>query len=101
MLCKIVSVTGKKRDGSVPVYLNVYDLTPINGYAYWVGLGIYHSGVQGGLSLAFELTEGKPKNVLGFPLGVVDLWPFCDRSSWGCCEIFELQFAKSANCKEE
>ncbi|KAJ4833950.1 hypothetical protein Tsubulata_016662 [Turnera subulata] len=32
--------------GNVPVYLNVYDLTPINGYAYWVGLGIFHSGVE-------------------------------------------------------
>lgn len=47
MLCKMVTVTRKKRNGSFPVYLNVYDLTPINGYAYWVGLGVYHSGVQG------------------------------------------------------
>ncbi|KAH0851790.1 LOW QUALITY PROTEIN: hypothetical protein HID58_094463, partial [Brassica napus] len=37
---------GKKKAGSVPVYLNVYDLTPINGYAYWLGLGVYHSGVE-------------------------------------------------------
>lgn len=37
----------KKKTGTVPVYLNVYDLTPMNGYAYWFGLGIYHSGVQG------------------------------------------------------
>ncbi|MQM16297.1 hypothetical protein Taro_049251 [Colocasia esculenta] len=29
-----------------PVYLNVYDLTPINDYAYWAGLGIYHTGVE-------------------------------------------------------
>ncbi|CAN0922060.1 DeSI-like protein At4g17486 [Linum grandiflorum] len=29
-----------------PVYLNVYDLTPMNGYVYWAGLGIFHSGVQ-------------------------------------------------------
>ncbi|KAG2314359.1 hypothetical protein Bca4012_065029 [Brassica carinata] len=29
-----------------PVYLNVYDLTPINGYIYWAGLGIFHSGVE-------------------------------------------------------
>ncbi|GAV88316.1 DUF862 domain-containing protein [Cephalotus follicularis] len=29
-----------------PVYLNVYDLTPINGYVYWAGLGIFHSGVE-------------------------------------------------------
>ncbi|XP_042442186.1 deSI-like protein At4g17486 isoform X2 [Zingiber officinale] len=32
--------------GSAPVYLNVYDLTPINGYMYWLGLGIYHTGVE-------------------------------------------------------
>ncbi|BBG94935.1 PPPDE putative thiol peptidase family protein, partial [Prunus dulcis] len=29
-----------------PVYLNVYDLTPMNGYVYWAGLGIFHSGVE-------------------------------------------------------
>ena len=32
---------------STPVYLNVYDVTPANGYARWLGLGVYHSGVQG------------------------------------------------------
>ncbi|KAH8510768.1 hypothetical protein POPTR_004G151200v4 [Populus trichocarpa] len=32
--------------GNTPVYLNVYDLTDINGYAYWAGFGIYHSGVE-------------------------------------------------------
>ncbi|OAY27460.1 deSI-like protein At4g17486 isoform X1 [Manihot esculenta] len=46
MLCKMVPLPRKKKTGTVPVYLNVYDLTTINGYAYWVGLGIYHSGVQ-------------------------------------------------------
>jgi len=35
--------------GRAPVYLNVYDLTPINGYIYWAGLGIFHSGVEGKL----------------------------------------------------
>jgi deubiquitinase DESI2 len=30
-----------------PVYLNVYDLTPMNGYIYWAGLGIFHSGIEG------------------------------------------------------
>ncbi|XP_057525147.1 deSI-like protein At4g17486 [Amaranthus tricolor] len=44
MLCRMVPK--KKKTGIVPVYLNVYDLTPINGYAYWLGLGVYHSGVQ-------------------------------------------------------
>lgn len=33
--------------GRTPVYLNVYDLTPMNGYVYWVGLGVFHSGVEG------------------------------------------------------
>lgn len=33
--------------GDAPVYLNVYDLTPINGYMYWAGLGIFHTGVEG------------------------------------------------------
>ncbi|KAG0470810.1 hypothetical protein HPP92_017510 [Vanilla planifolia] len=36
----------RKRTGAVSVYLNVYDVTTINGYAYWLGLGVYHSGVQ-------------------------------------------------------
>jgi hypothetical protein len=33
--------------GNTPVYLNVYDLTPVNGYFYWAGLGIFHSGIEG------------------------------------------------------
>lgn len=36
----------RRSTGEVPVYLNVYDVTAINGYAYWFGLGVYHSGVQ-------------------------------------------------------
>ncbi|KAK4269465.1 hypothetical protein QN277_022619 [Acacia crassicarpa] len=63
------------RSGSVPVYLNVYDLTPINGYAYWFGLGVYHSGVQvHGVEYAFGaheysstgIFEGEPKRCEGF-----------------------------------
>jgi len=30
-----------------PVTLNVYDLTPINNYLHWCGLGIFHSAVEG------------------------------------------------------
>lgn len=52
MLCNLVPLPRKKKTGSVPVYLNVYDLTPINGYAYWFGLGVYHSGVQGNNNLS-------------------------------------------------
>lgn len=47
MLCRMVFLSRKKDNGKVPVYLNVYDLTPMNGYTYWLGLGVYHSGVQG------------------------------------------------------
>ncbi|CAK7329736.1 unnamed protein product [Dovyalis caffra] len=32
--------------GNTPVYLNVYDLTNANGYVYWAGFGIFHSGVE-------------------------------------------------------
>ncbi|KAK6136785.1 hypothetical protein DH2020_029498 [Rehmannia glutinosa] len=32
--------------GDTPVYLNVYDLTPVNGYFYWAGVGVFHSGVE-------------------------------------------------------
>ncbi|GKV45399.1 hypothetical protein SLEP1_g52483 [Rubroshorea leprosula] len=74
MLCR----KNSSRDddgGSVPVSLNVYDLTPINGYAYWLGLGVYHSGVQvHGVEYAFGaheypttgIFEGEPKQCDGF-----------------------------------
>ena len=38
---------GRKKKAGVPIYLNVYDLTPMNGYLYWFGIGIYHSAVEG------------------------------------------------------
>lgn len=38
---------GAAPSSSSPVFLNVYDVTPANGYARWLGLGVYHSGVQG------------------------------------------------------
>lgn len=74
----------------VPVHLNVYDLTPINGYAYWLGLGIYHSGVQvHGVEYAFGAHENsttgifevEPKQCPGFTfrksilIGGTDLGP--------------------------
>ncbi|KAL5160470.1 DeSI-like protein [Glycine soja] len=74
MLCR-KSSKNDVGSGSVPVHLNVYDLTPINGYAYWFGLGVYHSGVQvHGVEFAFgaheySLTgifEGEPKRCEAF-----------------------------------
>ncbi|KAL6509524.1 hypothetical protein OROGR_022834 [Orobanche gracilis] len=73
MLCRIIG--RKRKTGATPVYLNVYDLTPINGYAYWLGLGIYHSGVQvHGVEYAFGAHENsttgifevEPKHCPGF-----------------------------------
>ncbi|KAL1340364.1 hypothetical protein HN51_026760 [Arachis hypogaea] len=74
MLCRKSSRNGVV-SGSVPVYLNVYDLTPINGYAYWFGLGVYHSGVEvHSVEYAFGaheysstgIFEGEPKRCEGF-----------------------------------
>ncbi|XP_071731842.1 deSI-like protein At4g17486 [Rutidosis leptorrhynchoides] len=74
MLCRGNSKKYPKH-GSVPVYLNVYDLTSMNGYAYWLGLGVYHSGVQvHGVEYAFGcheqattgIFEGEPKQCEGF-----------------------------------
>ncbi|RAL44522.1 unnamed protein product [Cuscuta campestris] len=28
------------------LYLNVYDLTTINNYLYWFGVGVFHSGIE-------------------------------------------------------
>ncbi|GLT76846.1 hypothetical protein SLA2020_484810 [Shorea laevis] len=90
MFCRMVLVPRKKKAGATPVYLNVYDLTPINGYAYWVGLGIYHSGVQvNGVEYGFGaheyattgVFEVEPKQCPGFRfrksilIGRTDLGP--------------------------
>ncbi|KAG8075505.1 hypothetical protein GUJ93_ZPchr0006g41269 [Zizania palustris] len=34
-------------EGVYQVMLNVYDLTPLNKYFHWCGLGIFHSAVEG------------------------------------------------------
>lgn len=49
--------SASKTSGNVPVYLNVYDLTSINGYMYWAGLGIFHTGVEG--TFFFGLYPGR------------------------------------------
>ncbi|KAJ6832252.1 deSI-like protein [Iris pallida] len=32
--------------GAAHVFLNVYDVTPVNNYLYWFGLGVFHSGIE-------------------------------------------------------
>ncbi|KAK9073314.1 hypothetical protein SSX86_007638 [Deinandra increscens subsp. villosa] len=44
--CFFPKIKAEYEPGNTPVYLNVYDLTPMNGYAYWAGFGIFHSGVE-------------------------------------------------------
>ncbi|KAG0474792.1 hypothetical protein HPP92_014478 [Vanilla planifolia] len=81
------------KDGSDSVshlYLNVYDLTPVNNYLYWFGLGIFHSGIEvHGMEYAFGAhdypTSGvfqvEPKSCPGFVyrqsvlLGTTDMSP--------------------------
>lgn len=72
------------------VVLNVYDLTPINGYTYWFGFGIFHSGIEvHGMEYGFGahdfpasgVFEVEPKSCPGFiyrcsiPLGRITLLP--------------------------
>uniref|UniRef100_A0ACD5ZSJ8 Uncharacterized protein n=1 Tax=Avena sativa TaxID=4498 RepID=A0ACD5ZSJ8_AVESA len=61
--------------GQFPVVLNVYDLTPINNYMHWCGLGIFHSAVEvHGSEYSFGahdyptsgVFEVEPKNCPGF-----------------------------------
>ncbi|XP_012070052.1 deSI-like protein At4g17486 isoform X2 [Jatropha curcas] len=57
------------------LYLNVYDLTPVNNYLYWFGLGIFHSGIEvHGMEFGFGaheysssgVFEVEPKSCPGF-----------------------------------
>ncbi|XP_020693866.1 deSI-like protein At4g17486 isoform X3 [Dendrobium catenatum] len=61
--------------GRSHLFLNVYDLTPINNYLYWFGLGIFHSGIEAhGMEYGFGaheyptsgVFEVEPKSCPGF-----------------------------------
>jgi hypothetical protein len=38
---------GRNSAAATPVLLNVYDLTGANDYLYWLGFGVFHSGIEG------------------------------------------------------
>ncbi|KAJ3692055.1 hypothetical protein LUZ60_012405 [Juncus effusus] len=66
---------GSGSSEGVPVVLNVYDLTPVNNYLIWCGLGIFHSGIEvNGLEYGFGahdyptsgVFEVEPKKCPGF-----------------------------------
>lgn len=52
------SSVGRRR-AKTPVYLNVYDLAPINEYTHSLGVGFYHSGVEiSGKEYTFAASAG-------------------------------------------
>ncbi|CAI8587246.1 unnamed protein product [Vicia faba] len=82
--------TNNKNNNTTNVVLNVYDLTPLNNYLYWLGFGIFHSGIQvHGKEYGFGahdfpssgVFEVEPRKCPGFmyrtsvPLGQVNMHP--------------------------
>ncbi|XP_064960740.1 deSI-like protein At4g17486 [Musa acuminata AAA Group] len=74
-LTKSVNNGGKDGSGRTHLYLNVYDLTPVNKYLYWFGLGVFHSGIEvHGMEYGFGaheyptsgVFEVEPKSCPGF-----------------------------------
>ncbi|XP_074580559.1 deSI-like protein At4g17486 isoform X1 [Curcuma longa] len=39
-------VDGNGGGGKTHIYLNIYDISPVNNYLYCFGLGIFHSGIE-------------------------------------------------------
>ncbi|KAI5054511.1 hypothetical protein GOP47_0030593, partial [Adiantum capillus-veneris] len=77
-------------DRATAIYLNVYDVSHLNSYLYWLGLGIFHSGVEvHGVEYAFGahdyptsgVFEVEPRNCPGFvfrrtiTIGTIDKGP--------------------------
>jgi len=86
----ITSDSDSSSSSRAQLYLNVYDLTPLNNYMYWFGVGIFHSGIEAhGVEYAFGahdyhtsgVFEVEPKGCPGFifrrsvPLGTVNMSP--------------------------
>ncbi|CAL9165761.1 deSI-like protein At4g17486 isoform X1 [Musa acuminata AAA Group] len=73
----VKGLSGRNGDGSARthLYLNVYDLTPVNNYLYWFGIGVFHSGIEvHGMEYGFGahdysssgVFEVEPKSCPGF-----------------------------------
>lgn len=61
------------------LYLNIYDLTPVNNYLYWFGLGIFHSGIEGIKSFCLHFNGWVPFACIIFSfidviLSVTEIW---------------------------
>ncbi|KAH0450564.1 hypothetical protein IEQ34_021256 [Dendrobium chrysotoxum] len=63
--CMLMKVcTAGQTTRNAPIYLNVYDLTPLNGYVYWAGFGVFHSGVEvHGVEYAFGAHDNPTSGV--------------------------------------
>ncbi|CAI7809512.1 unnamed protein product [Closterium sp. NIES-54] len=85
-----------------PVYVNVYDLTRYNDVLYWLGLGVFHSGLEvHGVEYAFGahdqacsgVFELPPRCAPGFlfrtsiPVGTTTLSPLQVTGGGGWCVV--------------
>ncbi|GAB2291240.1 hypothetical protein Dimus_025496 [Dionaea muscipula] len=97
------SSSSRPAGGYVPVYLNVYDLTPINGYVFWAGLGIFHTGIEvHGVEYAFGahdfptsgVFEVEPRQCPGFKFRKAI---FMGTTCLGPLQVRELMEEESGN----
>ncbi|KAL4194264.1 hypothetical protein AMTRI_Chr05g58480 [Amborella trichopoda] len=88
MKATVSSSAYNESDGDpAQLYLNIYDLTPVNDYLYWFGLGIYHSGIETmplfvpNISLSVQMRNCRFAT-LAYMFGcnrLLHLWRFLDR----------------------
>ncbi|KAH0456238.1 hypothetical protein IEQ34_014145 [Dendrobium chrysotoxum] len=67
--------------GRSHLFLNVYDLTPINNYLYWFGLGIFHSGIEADPELDSSFVYDEQGSVDILPSPFFDVNPEIDHSA--------------------
>ena len=72
MLSRLI---GTKKKVGVPIYLNVYDLTPINGVLHCFGLGIYLSAIEGNSPIFLLYDSTRSLILCDFMLSVSNIFP--------------------------